>query len=73
MFFLAERAPAGASSKSALPAHFHVRPVDKSVQGGKYRQKKSIYVNFLRELRQQKSFRKYIPLVWRVPEYISLF
>ena len=44
-FSLADKGSRGTSQKSALPAHFHVRPVDKSVRGGKYRQRKNLSIS----------------------------
>merc|ERR1711954_26763 len=62
-FFLADKGSRGTSSKYDLPALFRVRPVDTSVQGGKYNKKKipstpTTPVNG----DKKKPCRKYIPL-----------
>ena len=62
-FFLADKGSRGTSSKLDLPAHFHVRPVDTSVQGGKY-DKKKIPSTSTTPVNgdKKKPCRKYIPL-----------
>ena len=52
----------GTSQNLLYPLTFTWGPLIKAYKGGNIDKKKSIYIHFLRELRQQKSFRKYIPL-----------